>query len=175
MDELDDLGRELRRRVGHELRMEAEQAEQDAAAFELRRRRLADVAVELLSRGDTVTVLAGDRALRGRLTYARGEIASVETASGRVDVNLTPGVVLRIDERAAAGGTAPRPGSDSLRARLLEHELAGTSIEAWLPSTGLEVRGSIAAVGLDHLIVRDGDGTEWVLQLSDIAWVRAAT
>jgi hypothetical protein len=173
MDGLDDLGRELRERVGHEMRMEAEEAEQDAAAFELRRRRLADVAVELLSRGDTVTVLAGDRTIRGRLSYARGEIASVETAAGRVEVNLVSGVVLRIDERAAAGGTAPRPGSDNLRARLLEHELSGDSIEAWLPSAGLEVSGTIAAVGLDHVILRDGG--EWVLQLSDIAWIQAVT
>jgi hypothetical protein len=171
-DSLDDLGRELRERVGHELRLEAEMIEQDAASVEFRRRRMADLAVELLSRGDTVTVIAGERSLRGRLSYARGDIASLETGHGPVDVHLSAGVALRIDERTSEGGTAPRSGSDTLRARLLEHELAGTNVEAWAPSHGINVGGSIAAVGKDHVILRDVDATEWVLLLQDIAWIR---
>ncbi len=171
-ENLDDLGRELRERVGHEMRLEAEMAEQDAAAVELRRRRMADLAIELLSRGDTVTFIAGDRTIRGRLSYARGDIASVEAAVGRVDVHLPSGVILRVDERSTEGGTTPRAGSDTLRARLLEHELAGIDIEVWAPSHGIEVSGSIVAVGKDHLVVRDADDAEWALLFGDIAWVR---
>lgn len=171
-DSLDDLGRELRERVGNEMRLEAEMLEQDAASVELRRRRMADLAIEILSRGDTVTVIAGDRVIRGRLSYARGEIASVEAGAGRVDVNLPAGVVLRVDQRSTEGGTTPRPGSDTLRALLLEHELAGVAIEVWAPAHEIEVRGSIAAVGQDHVIVRDRDDAEWALLFSDVAWVR---
>ena len=168
---LDDLGRELRERVGNEIRQEAEMLEQDAAAVELRRRHFADVAIELLSRGDNVTVIAGDRSKRRPLTYARGEIASIATSSGRVDVHLAAGVVLRVDERTTAGGTAPRSGSDTLRARLLEQEVAGVSVEVWAPAHRVDVRGTIVAVGKDHVIVRDQDGSEWTLPLEGIAWV----
>ena len=170
---LDDLGRELRERVGNEMRQEAELIEKDAATVELRRRRLADIAIELVSRGDIVTVMAGDRSLRGRLIYARGEIASLQAAVGRVDIHLPAGVVLRVDERSTEGGMAPRKGSDTLRARLLELELSNSSIEAWVPTHGFDVRGAIVAVGKDHVIVRDADDAEWILLLLDIAWIRA--
>ena len=103
---LDDLGRELRERVGNEMRLEAEMLEQDAASVELRRREIGDVAMELMSRGDLVTVIAGGRQLRGRLEFARGEVASLSTMMGVFDVHLTPGVVLRVDERSTEGGTA---------------------------------------------------------------------
>lgn len=172
-ESIDDLSRELRQRVGHEMRLEAEMIEQDAASVERRRRRMADLAIELLSRGDTVTVLAGDRSIRGKLSQARGEIISLETATGRFDVQLASGVALRVDERSTAGGVPPRSGSDTLRARLLEHELSGTGIEVWAPGNRIDVRGSIGAVGKDHVIVLDQDDAEWILQLSDIAWVRA--
>jgi hypothetical protein len=147
--------------------------EQDAAAVELRRRRLTDVAIELLSRGDTVTVIGGERSVRGRLSYARGEIASIATSAGPVDVHLTSGVVLRVDERSTEGGSSPRPGADTLRARLLEHELAGVEIEVWAPAHRIDVGGLIVAVGKDHVIVRDHDDTEWAFSLGDIAWVRS--
>ena len=170
---LDDLGRELRERVGNEMRREAEFIEQDAATVELRRRRFADLAIELVSRGDTVTVIAGDRSLRGRLIYARGEIASLHAGVGRVDVHLPAGVALRIDERSTEGGVAPRRGSDTLRARLLELELSGKGMEVWAPTHGIDVRGDIVAVGTDHVIVQDADDTGWVLLFLDIAWIRA--
>lgn len=172
-DSLDDLGRELRHRIGHEMRLEAEMAEQDAATFEQRGRRMADLAIELLSRGDTVTAIAGERSLRGRLSHARGDIASLETPTGRVDLHLTAGVALRIDERTTSGGTAPRSGSATLRARLLEYELSGTAIEVWVPAHRVEVSGDIAAVGKDHVILTGRQESEWVLLLADIAWVRS--
>ncbi len=171
-DELDDLGRELRERMGEEMRLEAEMLERDSALVERRRRRLADLAIELVSRGDTVSAIAGDKTLRGRLIYARGEIASIVTGSGTADLHLAAGVVLRIDERRSEGGTAPRSGSDTLRARLLEYEMAEQRIEIWVPAHRVEVAGVIAAVGKDHLVVTDQNGTEWVTQLADIAWVK---
>ena len=171
-ESLEDLGRELRERVGNEIRQEAEMLEQDAAAVELRRRRIADVAIELLSRGDIVTAIAGDRSVRGPLSHARGEIASLATGAGRVDLHLAAGVVLRVDERTLTGGTAPKSGSDTLRARLLENELAGIDIEVWAPAHKVDVSGTIVAVGKDHVILRDQDGSEWTLPLDDIAWVR---
>lgn len=154
------------------MRLEAEMVEQDAASLELRRRRMADLAIEILSRGDIVTVMAGDRSIRGPLSYARGEIATVETAAGRFDVHLSAGIALRVDERSTAGGTTPRSGADTLRARLFEHEMSGRGIELWAPAHGIEVTGSISAVGKDHVIVRDRDDGEWILLFSDIAWIR---
>ena len=171
-DQLDDLGRELRERVEAEMRLEAEMLEHDSALVEQRRRTTADLALELVSRGDTVTAIAGEKALRGRLVYARGTIASIDTGSGPADSHLAAGVVLRIDERHLAGGVSPRSGSDSLRARLLEYEMDGRPIEIWIPAHGIEVAGAIGAVGRDHLVLIDPDGSEWVAQLNDIAWVK---
>ena len=170
---LDDLGRELRERVGNEMRLEAEMLEQEAASVELRRRELGDVAVELMSRGDLVTVIAGDRQIQGRLEFARGEIASLRTASGLVDVHLAPGVVLRVDERSSAGGKPPRSGSETMRARMLEHELSSRRVTVWAPAPATEVAGLIAAVGRDHVIVSDIEGAQWVVRLEDVAWAVA--
>lgn len=172
-DGLDDLERELRERMGEELRLEAETIEHDAALVEVRRRRLADVALELMSRGDLVTAIAGERSLTGRLVYARGDIAVIEMKSGTADLHLTAGIALRVDERSTEGGTAPRPGSDTLRARLLEYEMDDRAIEIWVPDHRLDVAGRIDAVGRDHLVVSDHDQTEWVVQLSEVAWVRS--
>lgn len=171
-DQLDDLGRELRERVEAEMRLEAEMIEHDSALVERRRRVMADLAIELVSRGDTVTAIAGEKVLRGRLVYARGDIASLDTGSGTADLHLAAGVALRIDERRTEGGTTPRSGSDTLRARLLEYEMDARRIEIWLPAHHMEVSGGIGAVGKDHLVVIDQDGSEWVAQLTDIAWVK---
>ena len=171
-DPLDELGRELRERMGSEMRMEAELSEQDAAVVELRRRTLSEVAGELASRGDTVSVFAGDRSVRGVITYARGDLATLETTHGDLDVHLTSGVAMRVDVRSTAGGTAPRSGSDTLRARLLEYELAGSQIEMWIPRHGLEIAGVLSVVGKDHATVIDQADQEWTVSLSDIAWVR---
>ena len=170
-DPLDDLGRELRERMGEELRAEAELVERDAATVERRRRTMADVAGELVSRGDTVSVIAGDQVLRGTLIYARGELARIQTASGRADVNLASPLVLRVDARSHDGGTAARQGADTLRARLLEYDMEAVAIEVWAPAHGATVSGSILAVGRDHVLLADRDGAEWVLRLMDIAWV----
>jgi hypothetical protein len=79
-----------------------------------------------------------------------------------------------VDERSTEGGAAPRRGSDTLRARLLELELSGTAIEVWVPTHAIEVRGAIIAVGTDHVLIRDRDANEWALLFYDIAWVRGA-
>lgn len=171
-DSLDDLGRELRERVGAEMRLDAEMLERDGMSVELRRRSMGDVAVEMLSRGDTVTVIAGSKSIRGRLSFARGRLASLATAGGTVDVNLRSGVALRVDERATEGGVSPAPGSGTLRARLLEYDLANVDIGLWAPAHEVEVAGAITAVGKDHVIVVDDDNTEWAVMLKDIAWVR---
>lgn len=172
-DNFEDLSRELRERVGPEVRADAEASEADAATVEMRRRQLHDVARELASRGDEITVFAGDRSARGTLTYARGDIAELATASGPIDVHLAAGVALRVDHRVVAGGTDPRSGSDTLRARLLEHELAGHRLEIWMPRHGLDISGRLVSVGKDHAVARDGDDREWTISLMDIAWVRS--
>lgn len=170
-DPLDDLGQELRERIGSEMRQEAEMAEHEAAVVERRRRRLEDVARDLVSRGDTVSVFAGDRSIRGILTYARGDIALLETAEGLVDVHLAASVVVRVDRRSTAGGIASRRGADTLRARLLEHEMAAGRLELWCAAQGLEIAGELLAVGKDHVIMRNDDAQEWTIPLSEIAWV----
>ena len=171
-DFLDELGRELRERIGAEMRWEAETSERDAAAVEMRRRLVADVARELASRGDTVSLFAGARSVRGTITYARGDIATLDTPGGQVDAHLAAGLILRVDTRSPSGGTAPRSGSDTLRARLLEHEVLGNRLEFWSARHDLEISGDVITVGKDHVIVQDRNNQEWIIPLMDVAWVR---
>jgi len=154
------------------MREDAEMLEQDSLTVELRRRRIGDMAVELMSRGDMITVIAGSKSIRGLLTFARGRLAALTVAGDTVDVNLRSGVALHVDKRATAGGVSPRPGPRTLRARLLEYEVANVGVELWAPAHDVEVAGSIGAVGRDHLVVIDHENTEWVIMLNDIAWVR---
>src|SRR6266508_4353292 len=71
-----------------ETRLDQEEAVRDAAALAMRTRALADVAFELMSRGDLVSVSVGDRSFTGRIIYSAGDLMTVKTAEPTVDFNL---------------------------------------------------------------------------------------
>jgi hypothetical protein len=163
------LGQEFR----DELRAEAEEYEQLAAKDHLRGRRLVDVAMELVHRGDRVAVTIGEQRLTGVVTYAAGDLACVRTPAGDVDLNLAAPLAVQVVERVRSGGAARGRGPSSFVARLHEHEAGFVPVELGCPLLPADLRGRIVAVGADHVVL-DADGQTWFVATSAITYVRAA-
>lgn len=151
-------------------RAEAEASEREAAQLSMRTRSLADVAFDAMSRGDTLAVTAGGKTFTGRVGYAAGDLMTLETGTGRVDVNLAGGVAIRVMERARSGGRARPEGPGSFRGRLLEHE-GVRDVELWSTVLPDPIRGTVKVAARDHVVFRDREGREWFLPLSTVAYV----
>lgn len=171
---LDDLGRELRAAVGGEFRRTAEEDEYAARKVQLRSRTLEQVAFELLSRGDTVVVAAGDTRLTGIVVHAKGDLVTVETPQGaRVHAHLDGPVVLKVTQRATAGGRSrDRLAADSFLALLREMEVDEVPVEIVAPTVGEIVAGAVDAVTPDHVMVTGLQGETWFVPLGAIALLR---
>lgn len=163
----EDLGR-VERRMRAELRAEAEEWERLAALDLLRGRTLADVARELVGRGDVVAVSAGARTFVGPVVHAAGDLACVRTTAEDIDVNLPATAAVRVVERSRSGGS-PAAGPDSFKARLFEHERGGDPVEVgWAAERLL---GVVRAVAVDHVVVDDADGHRWHLTTARIGYL----
>jgi len=162
-DPLEELSRELRETVGGEFRRSAEEDEQAARIMALRNRDLAHVAYELLSRGDLVRLTVGPASLRGAITHARGDLATLTTGEGvEIHINLHGPIALQVVERSAGGGRSrERFGPESFIARLRELELNHAPIEVLAGFVEVSPAGTIQAVAKDHLMVV-GDTTHFV-------------
>lgn len=166
----DELGRELRDRVGDEFRAEAEAAEHDAAVARDRARTLVDVARAARDRSETITVSVAARRLTGAVGYAGdGRLALVGPA-GIVDVVVAAIATLRVDPPARpveVPATARVAGS--MRSRLLALELQQRPVEVLLDD-GSAVTGAIAGVRADHVLVR-GSGSRTAVALGALVAV----
>lgn len=159
----------LGRRFRDELRAEAEAYEQLAARDLLRGRDLGDVALELLHRGDVVAVAVGRRTFAGTVTYAAGNLLCLRTPSADLDVSLSAPVGLQVLERVRSGGRPRGRGPASFKARLAEHEQTQATLELGCPGLEVELRGRVAAVADDHLVL-DAEGRRWYLGLVAVAY-----
>lgn len=167
-DPLAELDQELREKVGGEFRRLAEQDEYTARKAALRHRTLAQVAYELLSRGDRVRATIGAASFRGVVTHARGTLATLTLSEGsELHLNLAGPVTLDIVERSVTGGrTREQFGPETFVARLRELELAAVPIEALVGFGETRPAGVIEAVGEDHLMLLN-DTTHFV----PLAWL----
>lgn len=152
-------------------RAEASDWEREGARHLLRERLLADVAVELLHRGDVVAVTAGGRRFTGTVVHAAGDVVCLATAAGDVDLNLRVPLLVRVVDRVPAGGRSRSRVGDSFKARLFLHEASGARVEVGTIADSEPVSGAVAAVARDHVVVEDRDVTAYV-PLSAIAYVR---
>ena len=154
-DPLEALDHELRERVGGEFRRNAEEDEFVARKAALRRRDLAQVAYELLSRGDSIRVTIGNTSIRGVLTHARSTLATLSPTEGAdVHLNLAGPLTIDVVERSPSGGRGRQQfGPDTFIARLRELELTETPVELLLGFTQDRPRGVIEAVSPDHLML----------------------
>lgn len=169
-DEQDPQLAAMGHRFTDELRAEQAAYEALAAKDRLRHQSLADVALELVHRGDSVAVAAGPRGFNGTLVYAAGDLACLRTATADVDLNLTAQLVLRVTERVRSGGVSRTGGAGSFLARLREHEAASGVVELGGPTLSTDLRGAIEAVAHDHVVLHDLDST-WHVPIGAIAYV----
>jgi len=168
LDPLEALDRELRARVGGEFRRSAEEDEFVARKAALRSRDLAQVAYELLSRGDKIRVTVGGSSVLGVLTHARTTLATLSPADGpAVHLNLAGPLTIDVVERSSGGGRAREQyGPETFVARLRELELAGAPVELLLGFGRNNPRGAIEAVSADHVMLV-GELTHFV----PLAWI----
>lgn len=157
--ELAEVARELRERTGPEFREEAEEGERLAALAAARGRTLSDVAAELRSRGDLVSVRTGGRTLTGVVIHAGADFLTLETAATTVEVHLRRPVVLTVAERAPSGGREPAGGAATFRGRLLELEMDRAEVDVVVDAVDV-LSGRLRVVGRDHIILVDPDGDE---------------
>ena len=159
--------------IRSEIRLEAEEAEREAAVSAAMRRDLADVARELMAHGDTVAIDVGQRSFVGPILGVGTDVVTLETGSARVDVNLKSLQRMRVVKRArSGGGRGTYGGTASLRARLLELQLSGEAIEAGVAGSDEPVVGRVGLVGSDHIALGDEAEPEWFLPLTSLAFVR---
>lgn len=157
-----------------DVRADAEEAERLALRASLRRRDLADVARDLMARGDRVAIDVAGRRLVGVVVHAAGDLVSLEGEAGRVDVAL--GHVRRLGVVApdATAGRDAVEGPRSFKARLYELELDEPTVVLAL-ADGAELTGRLRAVAVDHVLLTDLDGHEWAVRLDHVAHVAART
>lgn len=169
-DPFEELDRELREKVAGEFRRTAEEDEHAARKSTLRKRDMSHVAYELLSRGDSIRVTIGSTTIRGVVTHARGNLATVTAADGReAHINLAGPIAIEVAERSTAGGRGREQyGPESFIARLRELELNEARVEVISMSDGDPPNGRIEAVGSDHVMLV-GSSHHFV----PIAWIGA--
>ncbi len=165
----DDPASRLTWRLAAEIRADAEEDERLAALEALRSRRLADVAIELLTHGDSVTATCAGRSFSGAVVHAAGDLLSLRTPAADVDIRLTTALRLRVGASQRSAGSSRRAGAPSFKARLCEHEAGGGVVEVGcLPADVLT--GTIRAVAVDHVVLEDADTTTYAL-LDTVAYV----
>lgn len=155
-----------------EWRLEEEEYTRAAEQHWAHSRTLRDVVRELMHRGDVIAIEVGHTTFSGTIVAVGDDYLQLLTPTGPVDVRLD-GVplVVRVIERAQAGGCRAEPGSRSFRARLLEHEMTDGEITVGSSAGRDELSGTIV-VGRDQVRVSGGTG-ETYLPIAGIAWVRA--
>lgn len=124
-----------------------------------------------MARGDTVTVTVPGRAFAGPVVHVGSDLVAVFTAAGRVDLQVgAVAAALEVSRRPDATGSAREPGPSTFRSRLLELEVAGSTVTLGVPGLGVERSGRLAAVGADHVALSGGEAATF-LPLAAIAYV----
>ncbi|HEX9855623.1 MAG TPA: hypothetical protein VGC47_09930 [Acidimicrobiia bacterium] len=173
-DPFEELDEELRHRMAGEFRRTAEEDEYAARKAALRSRSLADVAFELLGRGDVVAAVVGSwHRYQGTMSHAKGSLASLTTGIGdSVHLNLEGPVSLEVVERSAAGGRSREPmAAESFMAKLREIELSEHPVDIVLHSVEESIAGRIEAVTKDHVMLVTTDSRTWFVPIREIAAV----
>ena len=157
------------------MRLEAEEAEREAARSAAMRRTMRDVAGDLMAHGDTIVVSVSDHhVFEGRIVHVGSDFVSIERRGSRLDVRLDAVNHLAVVQRALSGGRAPsRDQAPTWRARLLELELAGSVVGIGLRGAKEELLGSVVLVGADHVCLASTvAGPERFIPFSSVSYLR---
>jgi hypothetical protein len=148
-DDFEELGAELRRRVGEDFVREAAELEQLTALQRRRRESQAEAARRAMHRGDRVVIDCRLGHWTGVLTSVGEDYVSLATGEALVEAYL-PGVILEV-ATARSGGQSGVPASATWRARLAELEMNREEVTLLAPLLGFEGLGKIEVVASDHL------------------------
>lgn len=164
---------ELGVRMRAELRAEAAEYEVLAALDLARSRGLAEVLLAAATRDEEVEVTLANARVRGVVEDAVGDLARLRTADEAVDVRIDAIRLLRV--LGAAGrpsGERPRRTAASFRARLAEHEAAAGEVLLETGGPGGGLRGVVAVVAIDHLVLELHGGGRVHVAFGDAEAVR---
>jgi hypothetical protein len=166
--DFDDLAAAIR----EEMRLEAEEAEREAAVASRMRRSFEEVVLELMAHGDSVSIASGTWSFVGEIVHVGAGMVSLEVAGARVDLNTSLPLRLRVIQRPLAGGRS-RSSRDvaTLRARLLELQMSGERVEAGVAGRDEALAGRVLIVGSDHVGLGERE-PEWFLPLHALAFIR---
>jgi hypothetical protein len=157
--------------VRAEYRAEADAAASDALDDWRHRRTLADIAVEIVHRGDRVAVILPHARFLGTAEAVGADLLGLRTISGRVDIHISSGVplMMQIGERVRDGGAREVATDGDFRGALLARERLG---EVTVGSTLLDepIDGTLV-VGQDHVCLVGRGGGETYLPLGTVAYV----
>lgn len=171
-DHDDELSSELRQRVGEEFRADAEEGERLAELARLRGRSLGELAAELRDRGDRIRLTAAGRSFVGTIDDSGKDHCTLRTQAGTVEVAFGGRPVhLIVEEPHATDVPDRRPYAATFRSRLRELEMDGHEIEIGAAGMPDALRGRIAAVAQDHIVVDDPDARRWYVTWESIGYV----
>jgi hypothetical protein len=142
------------------------------AQVERAKRRLDEVALEFMHRGDVVRVAVGARAWTGTIVHVGRSLLTLQTASrAAIDVDLGKVSSIAVVSRSPTGGRSPGVQDPAtLIARL--RELDGTDEAVEIGGQDLNpVTVHVSVVAQGHVEADGIDGTEWVVPLDAIAYV----
>ncbi len=138
----------------------------------MRTRSLADVVFEAMARGDLIAITVGARTFSGQVTYASGDLVSIDGGGAPVDVNLEGPIAVRLVEKGRSGGMGRREGPGSFRGRLLEYEDRRSTVELGSILFAEPLRGTLKVAAQDHVLFEDQAGQEWAIPLAWVGYVR---
>lgn len=161
---LTDLASHLRRNA-RDLVEEWEITESETEQGRLRKRHISDVWEQAMHRGDDVTVQATFGRISGSVDYVGADYATVLARDTFWDVRL--GRCAMVARRSVIGGHTVQGGSRTFKARLAEYEATAEDVSLLVPSLALEVRGTIAVLATDHVIITGEEANAIPLGLID--------
>jgi hypothetical protein len=152
-EEFEELGQELRRRMGSEVREEAEELERLSDLGRRRRQPLIEVIRSAMHRGAAVGVSLAGASFTGQVVSVGSDYVQLDCDGQTLEFPMDRGLISI--EPSRSGGMTGRPASATWRARL--SELAAAQRPVRLLISGSEpCEGVIEVVAPDHVQVRAG-------------------
>ena len=156
-----------------EWRAEQDAATADAAAQWRHGRGIADWLRDCMHAGDRIAVSVADREFVGLVDEVGADLVAVRGQFGRVEIHMCAGVPLSfaIVEHAREGGTRAT-ATRGFRDALLAHD-GQTGVRVGTVQCPEGIEGTLL-VGRDLVSVVTSVGTETIVPIAHVAWVRPA-
>ena len=162
-DSAEEIDPALVRRMEAITRQEMELAERQADDLAARQRTLVDIAWEAVQSGREAVIRIGRLEITGLAVYARGNLMSIESSFGMVEVQLGCIDSLQIASSPSAPGRSVPSEAESFVARLSMLQLANENVEVVCRGGQSRFEGSVRAVGRDHIWLDTAQGGVFVV------------